>query len=403
MLRKIAHHCVIRPTFVLVALVVATSLIGSPPPASAEREKAKLIGTGADADASGKASLNVRRRKGALTGKLTVVGKKLEGDRSYEVTVDGIRLGTLETNRRGKGKARFRTNPRPGKDQLLGVDPRGRSVALLDDGATVLLGGMDDSSSDDGDIRCCLPDDSGTECEDRTPAECVAQGGVDLGPGSCLPDPCSGDTVELDVVCCLPDDSGPECEDRTAAQCAAEGGVSLGAGSCLPDPCAPIAPPDGDIRCCLPDDSGTECEDRTAAECATQGGVNIGPGSCTPSPCFPDGVTPPPPVPADALARVTCELRSDRSRASVNGQNLTSGSYSARITSGANVATSAPVATIGDEVEFDFDSEPDDIAAGATAIESNFVGGGTPAVTGEILDGDGAVVASATVTCRVRD
>ena len=41
-------------------------------------------------------------------------------------------------------------------------------------------------------------------------------------------------SVDLDVVCCLPDDSGPECEDRTAAQCAAEGGVNLGAGSCLP-------------------------------------------------------------------------------------------------------------------------------------------------------------------------
>ena len=114
-------------------------------------------------------------------------------------------------------------------------------------------------------------------------------------------------------------------------------------------------------------------------------------------------MTPPPPVPPDAIARVTCEVRSDRSRASVNGQNLATGSYSARITSGANVATSTPAATVGDEVEFDFDSEPDDIAAGATAIGSDFVGGGTPAVTGEILDGDGAIIASATATCRVRD
>jgi hypothetical protein len=403
MLRQIPHRWVITPTSALLVVGFAMTLIVGPVRASAERVRTRLIATGADEDARGKASLNVRRRKGELTGQLTVTAKKLEGEQSYEVTVDGVRLGTLETNRRGRGKARFRTVPRPGKDQLLGVDPRGRSVALQDDGTTVLLGGMDDDSSDDGDIRCCLPDDSGTECEDRTPAECVAQGGIDLGPGSCLPDPCGGAAVDPDVVCCLPDDSGPECEDRTATQCAAEGGVSLGAGSCLPDPCAPIAPPDGDIRCCLPDDSGTECEDRTAAECSTQGGVNIGPGSCTPGACFPDGGTPPPPVRPNAIARVTCELRSDRSRASVNGQNLTTGSYSARISSGASSATSALAPTVGDEVEFDFDSEPDDIAAGATAIASNFIEGTTPAVTGEILGEGGAVVASATATCRVRD
>jgi acyl-coenzyme A thioesterase PaaI-like protein len=87
----------------------------------------------------------------------------------------------------------------------------------------------------------------------------------------------------------------------------------------------------------------------------------------------------------------------------VNGQDLPTGSYSARISSGANVATSALASTVGDEVEFDFDSEPDDVAAGATAIASNFIGGATPAVTGEVLSEGGAVVASGTATCRVRD
>ena len=288
---------------------------------------------------------------------------------------------------------------------MLGVDPRGRALAIRSDvGATVLMTTVSDDSVEAGKTRCCLPDDSGTECEDRTAAECVAEGGIDLGPGSCLPDPCAGGGtgVDVDVVCCLPDDSGPECEDRTAAQCAAEGGVSLGVGVCAPGLCAPIAPPDGDIRCCLPDDSGTECEDRTAAECAMQGGVNIGPGSCTPSPCFPGGTPPPPPPSPNAIARVTCEVRSDRSRASVNGQNLASGEYSARIFAGANAAEADSTATVGDEVEFDFDSEPDDVAAGATPIAPDFIEGGTPAVTGEILDASGAIVASGTATCRVR-
>ncbi len=47
------------------------------------------------------------------------------------------------------------------------------------------------SPGDDGDIRCCVPDDGGTECEDRTPSECAQRGGTNLGPGSCDPNPCS--------------------------------------------------------------------------------------------------------------------------------------------------------------------------------------------------------------------
>jgi hypothetical protein len=43
----------------------------------------------------------------------------------------------------------------------------------------------------DPDIQCCIPDDSGAECEDRTPAQCAAQGGIDMGPGTCTPDPCA--------------------------------------------------------------------------------------------------------------------------------------------------------------------------------------------------------------------
>jgi hypothetical protein len=46
------------------------------------------------------------------------------------------------------------------------------------------------SPEPDGDIRCCVPDDGGPKCEDRTPAECAARGGIDLGAGSCTPNPC---------------------------------------------------------------------------------------------------------------------------------------------------------------------------------------------------------------------
>ena len=99
---------------------------------------------------------------------------------------------------------------------------------------------------------------------------------------------------------------------------------------------------------------------------------------------------------------VTCERRADRSKVSVNGNDLAAGSYSARIASGANTATSGSQPTIGDEAEFDFDSEPDDIAAGATPIGAGFIQGALPQVTAEILDVGGVVVAQATAACRDR-
>ena len=322
------------------------------------------------------------------------------------MTIAGVRIGTLGTNAAGNGRARFRTEPGR-RDQLLGVDPRGKSVAVLDDGGAIVLGGVVPSGSlDPTDVRCCLPDDSGPECEDRTAAECAALGGVDLGPGSCLPNPCDAGTPPdpaADIVCCLPDDSGPECEDRTPAECSAGGGINLGAGACTPNPCPPVGPaPGDDVRCCLPDDSGPECEDRTAAECAAQGGVNIGPGSCMPNPCLPGATGTTTTLPGGSTTPtivVTCERRSDRSRASVNGNDLASGSYKARLVSGPNTAATGLAPTVGDEVEHDFDSDPADIAAGATAIGAAFLHGTPLQATGELLDANDAVVVSATVTC----
>lgn len=103
---------------------------------------------------------------------------------------------------------------------------------------------------------------------------------------------------------------------------------------------------------------------------------------------------------ASAALRVKCETRSDRSRASVDGTNLVPGMYSAVLTSGSNTAQSEPKQTIGDEVEFDFDSNKRDIRRGATPIAKNFIVGGQ--ATGTLLDANGAVVRSKTVDCRQR-
>lgn len=262
-----------------------------------------LRASGDDADARGKAIFKVRGKGSRRSGTLVVTAAKLERRSSLEVTIDGVRIGTLPTSGRGAGRARFRTAPR-GDDQLLGIDPRGRTIALVGPGgAAVLAAGLPSKGLDPGDVRCCVPDDS-----------------------------------------------GPECEDRTVAECAAQGGVNIGAGSCAPNPCGTATPPVG----------GT------------------------------------------ATVEITCERRADRSKISVNGKGLASGSYRARVTSDANTATAGPRSTVGDEVEFDFDSAPDDVAAGATAIAGTFVQGVPPRVAGTIETAAGAVVAEATATCAER-
>jgi hypothetical protein len=105
---------------------------------------------------------------------------------------------------------------------------------------------------------------------------------------------------------------------------------------------------------------------------------------------------------ADAASvRVRCEKRlgSPRSKISVDGTGLAGGLYTARVVSGAKSAVSAPEAAVGDEVEFDFDSSRADVAKGATRIAAGFIG---TQVHGEIVSGAGAVVASATVPCKIR-
>ena len=74
-----------------------------------------------------------------------------------------------------------------------------------------------------------------------------------------------------------------------------------------------------------------------------------------------------------ADVEVTCEKRSSRSKASVDGSNLRSGQYRAVLKSGTNTKRSPYDQTIGDEIQFDFDSRAADIAEGATAIPANFI------------------------------
>jgi hypothetical protein len=126
------------------------------------------------------------------------------------------------------------------------------------------------------------------------------------------------------------------------------------------------------------------------------GGVNVGAGVCSIDSCT---SIPPPP---GGVVSVRCERRSDRSRVSVDGNNLAPGSYRARVTSGGASVDAPAQAAVGDEAQFDFDSDGGDIAEGATAIAADFIQGTPPQVTGAILTLSGEVVAEATVECESR-
>jgi len=99
--------------------------------------------------------------------------------------------------------------------------------------------------------------------------------------------------------------------------------------------------------------------------------------------------------------QVSCEKRSNRSRASVDGNNLATGSYRAVLKSGDKTARSPFAQAIGDEVEFDFDSNPNDVAEGATPISSSFIVDGR--VRGYLVnENNQRVTPIITAICRVR-
>jgi hypothetical protein len=105
------------------------------------------------------------------------------------------------------------------------------------------------------------------------------------------------------------------------------------------------------------------------------------------------------------VVRLRCEARQGRSKISVDGNNLSprNGTFSARVEASGGTAVSGTATAVGDEVEFDFDSNPDDIAQGATPIAANFVAARSGAdVVGEILNAQGQVVARASAECEIR-
>ncbi len=322
------------------AALAAVTLAVPPAGAKTIHVDQSLAATGVDDDAAGQVKVRIRQHGNDLSGRLDVKVKQLDPNQSYEVVLAGVRIGTLTTTGGGNGRARFRTRPR-GNDQLLGTDPRSMQVEVRNDaGDDVLETDIPGETMDPTKIRCCLTDDGDAdeqpECEDRTADECTAAGGVDLGAGSCMPNPCeaSPPPASDDVVCCTAedDDDGPECEVRSPAGCSEHGGINLGAGVCSPNPCTPTTPPAPEtIQCCLAHGGGgeseVECEDRTPDRCAAEGGTDMGPGSCTPDPCQ---AAPPPAGDIRCCETkhdgVECEQRSPEECTARGGTDLGAGS-----------------------------------------------------------------------------
>ena len=99
--------------------------------------------------------------------------------------------------------------------------------------------------------------------------------------------------------------------------------------------------------------------------------------------------------------RVRCDSFPNRSRASVDGSDLAAGQYSAVLTSGAHhMAQSPDDAAVRGEVQFDFDSNRNDVLDGATRIGRHFIV--DDMVTGSLLDAGGNVVATQSRRCRAR-
>ncbi len=106
-------------------------------------------------------------------------------------------------------------------------------------------------------------------------------------------------------------------------------------------------------------------------------------------------------VEADAAsARVRCRVRTNPARVqiSVDGRALAPGSYTATVTGpNGTVTSAAPIIVVAPvkEAEFDFDSDPANVARGATAVPADFVAAGAK-VTGKV---SGPTPASGTAAC----
>jgi hypothetical protein len=155
-----------------------------------------LLATAAGPGASGSfrqrstsGTATARQTRGTRT-RLVVKVKNLHPSTRYDVRLSSMPVGTLDTNAAGGGRAVFSSSP-SGRAQALAVDPRGRVLTVGEANGDDMLEGEVSDPTTPGGIQCCLDTTDQQGCDSLLPADCAAAGGVDMGPGSCEPDPCA--------------------------------------------------------------------------------------------------------------------------------------------------------------------------------------------------------------------
>lgn len=273
-----------------IAVAALAATLATPAAAGTVRIRARLVATSIAPGARGKAILVVRTQPKGSQARLALFVRRLGPSETFAVAVAAVPIGSLETTGLGSGRARFRTHPRARRDQLLGVDPRGRRLAALDAMGREVLGTDVPGDGVRADtIACCVGDD-GEACAELTSDECSDRDGSETSARTCVPDPCAPiSPSEPSVRCCI----AGACAALPAPVCAGEGGVNLGAGACTADACTTTVPPgEPTFNCCVPDpddpdpeDPALTCEALTAAQCAAAGGRAMGEGDCASDPC----------------------------------------------------------------------------------------------------------------------
>lgn len=100
--------------------------------------------------------------------------------------------------------------------------------------------------------------------------------------------------------------------------------------------------------------------------------------------------------------KVTCEKRAHRSKVSVDGSSLSGGLYRAVTSSGDRTRRTDLQQAIGDQAQFDFDSNPNDVADGATPIPADFIVNGR--AKGWLVNANGKrVTPIKEAICRVKN
>ncbi|CAG7856921.1 hypothetical protein MCAMS1_01586 [biofilm metagenome] len=100
--------------------------------------------------------------------------------------------------------------------------------------------------------------------------------------------------------------------------------------------------------------------------------------------------------------RLRCEVRKkQRAKISVDGRNVNPGVYRAAVTSGGvTVESKDTQSPVGGEVEFDFDSNRNDVAEGATQLAKGFIKDNMVSAT--IVDQDGFAIGPVVKTCKLK-